>query len=827
MKIFETLFLLFSLIVFLHPSPAFSECDINFIQGELHDFGDSPNHLQTADFNGDGFKDVVFISGSSQGVYVALSNGDGSLRPAVFTTAVFPENQFSTGYVNSDAFVDLLIPFGDAAPIVLVLLSNGDGTFYESYSYGQLTIRATSTTVVDANNDGINDLVSVGEKNLDWGLQVSPGLGDGTFATFGQFFEFDSVARPFFITKGLFNTDSIPDLLITFPPFHGASIFSGTGNGTFSEVGALPIPSSSLPIDFAIADLNGNGRADVMVGTDDKVVRTMASNPDGIFHYVSQYYFGSPEIDSVEAADFNCDNVPDMAVGSRTSVVKLRLNDGDGNFSTALQVPVGTGGNLTGMSTGDFNGDGREDIVIGLEQGMRVLLAEPSFVAGNPIEFADPNPFSVAHYTGPTVQRDSYEERQVAESTIDLQPTTVALSGEIEGVAADGITSIVVRWPVAGPGTASLSLADELGGLSAVGKIGPLGAAPTTTQIKGIEAVQVDDAWYVFANYKPPLNFDRSVADNTLFFRPVSVSAAFTTAQSPVIEYRSTRSLKLIRPPLLFLHGLWGSAESWNLALQRDQRFITYAADYNTTVDQGIEKNVAHIAKDAAIARRNAHLQGFAASQVTVIAHSMGGLISRLHASNFETRYYDKENLGQGDFYKLITLYSPHQGSPVACAFETISSWGADIRELFTDRPLNSQSVRDLKPNSEAINNLPAIGIPVHVIAGTGGDEAVALIRNASSLCSRAEKRICSLINRIARLVTNFYDVSGMSPEHDLAVKRESALGGLTGLASTEVGFALNTSYPFIPLGTHFVGEQNQIGDDVLMPLLFAAVDSD
>src|SRR5690606_15854074 len=154
---------------------------------------------------------------------------------------------------------------------------------------------------------------------------------------------------------------------------------------------------------------------------------------------------------------------------------------------------------------------------------------EPQFVVGAPLEFADPNPYSTSSYSGPAVSPRPYSTKQVPESTLDLRSTTVVKSSEIEGVAADGVTSIVVRWPVSGAGSATINLTEEVGSSSGtfVGKIGVLCTPPSFSSVDGIEAVDIDGQWYVLASYTPPLNFDRVPADNQLFSREIEVSASF------------------------------------------------------------------------------------------------------------------------------------------------------------------------------------------------------------------------------------------------------------------------------------------------------------
>jgi hypothetical protein len=73
---------------------------------------------------------------------------------------------------------------------------------------------------------------------------------------------------------------------------------------------------------------------------------------------------------AIAAADFNGDGV---VANSTSNTVGVLLGDGIGGFAVA--VTYGSGGNSSRtVITGDFNGDGREDLASGTGTGVAVLL---------------------------------------------------------------------------------------------------------------------------------------------------------------------------------------------------------------------------------------------------------------------------------------------------------------------------------------------------------------------------------------------------------------------------------------------------------------------
>ena len=58
-----------------------------------------------------------------------------------------------------------------------------------------------------------------------------------------------------------------------------------------------------------------------------------------------------------------------------------------------------------------------------------------------------------------------------------------------------------------------------------------------------------------------------------------------------------------------------------------------------------------------------------ATTQAVIVAHSMGGLLTRQHMADLGGLSNRRpDNFGQGDIHKFITMGTPHWGSPIAVA---------------------------------------------------------------------------------------------------------------------------------------------------------------
>jgi hypothetical protein len=76
------------------------------------------------------------------------------------------------------------------------------------------------------------------------------------------------------------------------------------------------------------------------------------------------------------AADLNGDGIPDLA-GTGTNAASVMLGNGDGTFRPKINFPVG--GQAQDLAAGDFNGDGRVDLVVSLSD----IISSLSLLTGN------------------------------------------------------------------------------------------------------------------------------------------------------------------------------------------------------------------------------------------------------------------------------------------------------------------------------------------------------------------------------------------------------------------------------------------------------------
>ena len=209
----------------------------------------------------------------------------------------------------------------------------------------------------DFNGDGRPDVAAV--NTADETVTILLNNGDETFSGPPRL----HVTLPRSVAAADFNHDGHVDLAVSASDGKNAviDVFQGLGDGTF----ALP-PAHYRLISGAVqviaADLNGDGFADLVTVNRGRV-GVLTNLGDGTFAPPTYYDVGGNLPSYVVAADFNNDGVPDLAVArgaARSVSILLGNRAAPGTFGPPLLFPAGT--NPIGLTVGDFNHDGNQDI---------------------------------------------------------------------------------------------------------------------------------------------------------------------------------------------------------------------------------------------------------------------------------------------------------------------------------------------------------------------------------------------------------------------------------------------------------------------------------
>jgi len=385
-------------------TPVWAQSGLNFSPAVGYGSGgNGGNSIAVADLNGDGRPDLVVADWCATStcaggnVAVLLGNGDGTFQPAVsYGSGGLYADWVVVADLRGNGKLDLIVAnCGSVLNNICVgtnggvgvLLGNGDGTFQPAVSYSQ-TFGVAAVAAADVDGDGKPDLLiatNCGSGNSYTGcVGVLSGKGDGTFATAVTYSS--GGYSPGAIAVGDVNGDGRPDLVVA----HCGAVSCGAGNvgvllgngdGTFAA--AVVFGSAGFyPDGVAIADVNGDGKADVLVANSSTSLSVNAGdlgvllgNGDGTFQTAVAYPSGGYGASSISVVDLNGDGKLDMVVancsstsgdcsgGSGATGVGVLLGNGDGTFQAV--VNYGSGGSTPfGIAVADLNSDTKPDIVV-------------------------------------------------------------------------------------------------------------------------------------------------------------------------------------------------------------------------------------------------------------------------------------------------------------------------------------------------------------------------------------------------------------------------------------------------------------------------------
>ncbi|HVT88475.1 MAG TPA: M36 family metallopeptidase [Tepidisphaeraceae bacterium] len=213
------------------------------------------------------------------------------------------------------------------------------------------------TITADVNGDGKPDLIS--SVPILHILCVNLGNGDGTFQSS---ISTSVPGGPGGVSSADFNSDGKTDVVVTNSD-NNIGVFFGNGAGTFTAGPVIAMSPGAVVFESVTGDINADGKTDIVVAERNvPSVRVLLGNGDGTFKTGVSYAAGGATYNPT-LVDMNHDGKIDIMVGAGGTRITTLLGNGDGTFQNYMAT-TGTNVNSAGFAIGDFNNDGKPDLIM-------------------------------------------------------------------------------------------------------------------------------------------------------------------------------------------------------------------------------------------------------------------------------------------------------------------------------------------------------------------------------------------------------------------------------------------------------------------------------
>lgn len=318
--------------------------------------GTNPVSNATADLDGDGDLDLLFVNYISDNVSVLFNDGNGGFTAGTPVPVTNGPRQIKARDLDGDGDIDFLAT-NYAGNNVTVALNNGNGTFTAGTPVPVGSV-PRGLGAADLDGDGDIDFVSVNYQSNNLSVMINDGN-----ATFTQKAGSPLAVgtRPVQMVITDLDGDGDRDLAVTNNSNNNVSILINNGHAVFAA--RAPVATGAGPRGITAGDLDGDGDQD-LVATDfgAGTVSVMLNKGGGGFKPATHFATGNNPYD-VKLGDLDGDRDLDMVVSnSGSSSLTVLLNNGSGAFTPASGSPFAVGVSPGGLSLGDFDGDGDLDI---------------------------------------------------------------------------------------------------------------------------------------------------------------------------------------------------------------------------------------------------------------------------------------------------------------------------------------------------------------------------------------------------------------------------------------------------------------------------------
>lgn len=305
---------------------------------------------------------IVFLGAVKATIISATST---QLNVVVPSGATYLPISVTTNSLTAYSTLPFIITFPSDSPAITT------NSFSPAGNYGTGTY-PFAVSISDFNDDGKPDLVTA--NSVSNNISIIKNTSTAGAISFDTKLDFSTGPDPKRIAIGDLNGDGKPDIVVTNMNAGNASTISVfrnmSSNGDMTFAPKADYPSGNGSIGISIADMNGDGKPDIIVTSGNSgffsIFINTTSSTSSISFAAKQDYTLLTHPDNIATADLDKDGKPDLIISnfSNSSISIFRNTSAGGILSLAGRIDYTVGSNPTFVSTGDIDGDGNSSLHI-------------------------------------------------------------------------------------------------------------------------------------------------------------------------------------------------------------------------------------------------------------------------------------------------------------------------------------------------------------------------------------------------------------------------------------------------------------------------------
>lgn len=330
---------------------------------------DTTANVSLGDLDGDGHLDLLLVKGRHWPIVdrVLLGDGKGGIRKS-YDLGTIADRSYTGGLAdfNGDGFLDIAV--SNDRDRKLIYLNDGKGNFAVGSEFGRPEWPTRNLSIADINTDGLPDLILANRGKATSPNYICINGGGGKFnADCMPFAPYPSTT----ITTADVNRDGMVDLVVPHRNGGQGFVYLGGPDRSYPDTRRIPFgPLDATIRTAAAADFNGDKIPDIVTIDETKGVQLYVGKEDLKFSAGTSLADATVVPYALALADVNHDGKTDILVGHVEAPSTVFISGTNGFTPITFGDSIGT---VYGFATGDFNEDGILDIAAARSEAISVL----------------------------------------------------------------------------------------------------------------------------------------------------------------------------------------------------------------------------------------------------------------------------------------------------------------------------------------------------------------------------------------------------------------------------------------------------------------------